>query len=67
MKNARRAQNGSLKNSLIITYLLMMGVLVGIAAILIVRLLWQFTDDEFEAFPATILRSNCRTMWMARC
>ena len=48
MKNARRAQNGSLKNSLIITYLLMMGVLIGIAAILIVRLLWQFTDDEFE-------------------
>lgn len=30
------------------TYLLMMGVLIGIAAILIVRLLWQFTDDEFE-------------------
>ena len=41
MKNARRAQNGSLKNSLIITYLLMMGVLIGIAAILIVRLLWH--------------------------
>ena len=33
MKNARRAQNGSLKNSLIITYLLMMGVLIGLSLI----------------------------------